>query len=166
MENFKRLTRLPPYVFNITSELKTAARNRGEDIIDFGMGNPDGATPKFIVDKLIEAVQKTRTHRYSLSKGIPRLRKAITNWYRTRYDVDLDPEKEAMVHIAGFAALMALIMLVAFHDIASVRYPGVAKVWNEVKFLGEHDCLEFTDQYDGVGASYMGLGVAIRKDRV
>src|ERR1700744_4900582 len=101
MENFKRLTRLPPYVFNITSELKTAARNRGEDIIDFGMGNPDGATPKFIVDKLIEAVQKTRTHRYSLSRGIPRLRKAICNWYERRYDVHLDPETEAIVTIGS-----------------------------------------------------------------
>src|SRR5271170_193246 len=76
MEEFRRLTRLPAYVFNITSELKAAARKRGEDIIDFGMGNPDGATPKHIVDKLIEAAQRTATHRYSLSRGIPRLRKA------------------------------------------------------------------------------------------
>ncbi len=82
MEEFRRLQRLPAYVFNITTELKAAARARGEDIIDFGMGNPDGATPKHIVDKLIEASQKTRTHRYSLSKGIPRLRRAICNWYR------------------------------------------------------------------------------------
>ena len=92
MEEFRRLTRLPAYVFNITSELKAAARKRGEDIIDFGMGNPDGATPKHIVDKLIEAAQRTSTHRYSLSRGIPRLRRAICNWYKTRYDVDLDPE--------------------------------------------------------------------------
>jgi alanine-synthesizing transaminase len=75
MEEFRRLTRLPAYVFNITSEMKAAARKRGEDIIDFGMGNPDGATPKNIVDKLIEAAQKTQTHRYSLSRGIPRLRR-------------------------------------------------------------------------------------------
>ena len=81
MEEFRRLTRLPAYVFNITSELKAAARKRGEDIIDFGMGNPDGATPKHIVDKLIEAAQRTATHRYSLSRGVPRLRKAICNWY-------------------------------------------------------------------------------------
>ena len=82
MEEFRRLTRLPAYVFNITSELKAAARKRGEDIIDFGMGNPDGATPKHIVDKLIEAAQKTATHRYSLSRGLPRLRRAICNWYQ------------------------------------------------------------------------------------
>jgi alanine-synthesizing transaminase len=89
MEEFRRLTRLPAYVFNITGELKAAARRRGEDIIDFGMGNPDGATPRHIVDKLIEAAQKTRTHRYSLSKGIPRLRKAICNWYQRRYQPQL-----------------------------------------------------------------------------
>ncbi|HUZ94220.1 MAG TPA: aminotransferase class I/II-fold pyridoxal phosphate-dependent enzyme, partial [Edaphobacter sp.] len=101
MDEFRRLTRLPAYVFNITGELKAAARKRGEDIIDFGMGNPDGATPKAIVDKLIEAAQKTATHRYSLSRGIPRLRKAICNWYKTRYDVDLDPKTEAIVTIGS-----------------------------------------------------------------
>src|ERR1700733_15425577 len=101
MEEFRRLTRLPAYVFNITSELKAAARKRGEDIVDFGMGNPDGATPKHIVDKLIEAAQRTATHRYSLSRGVPRLRRAICNWYKTRYDVDLDPESEAIVTIGS-----------------------------------------------------------------
>jgi alanine-synthesizing transaminase len=101
MEEFRRLTQLPAYVFNITGELKAAARRRGEDIIDFGMGNPDGATPKHIVDKLIEAAQKTATHRYSLSRGLPRLRKSICNWYKRRYDVDLDPETEAIVTIGS-----------------------------------------------------------------
>jgi alanine-synthesizing transaminase len=101
MEEFKRLTRLPAYVFNITGELKASARKRGEDIIDFGMGNPDGATPKHIVDKLIEAAQKTATHRYSLSRGVPRLRKAICDWYQRRYAVDLDPETEAIVTIGS-----------------------------------------------------------------
>ncbi len=101
MQDFSRLKRLPPYVFNITGELKTAARARGEDIIDFGMGNPDGATPKHIVDKMIEAAGKTTTHRYSLSKGIPRLRKAICNWYSRRYQVDLDPQTEAIVTIGS-----------------------------------------------------------------
>jgi alanine-synthesizing transaminase len=101
MEEFSRLTRLPAYVFNITNDLKAVARQRGEDIIDFGMGNPDGATPKHIVDKMIEAAQKTATHRYSLSKGIPRLRKAICNWYKRRYDVDLDPLTEAIVTIGS-----------------------------------------------------------------
>jgi alanine-synthesizing transaminase len=81
--------------------LKAEARKRGEDIIDFGMGNPDGATPRHIVDKLIEAAQKTATHRYSLSRGVPRLRKAICNWYKRRYDVDLDPETEAIVTIGS-----------------------------------------------------------------
>lgn len=101
MEEFSRLKRLPAYVFNITSELKSAARRRGEDIIDFGMGNPDGATPQHIVDKLIESARKTTTHRYSLSRGIPRLRKAICNWYQRRYDVSLDPETEAIVTIGS-----------------------------------------------------------------
>src|SRR6202045_3724530 len=91
MQEFMRLKRLPPYVFNITGEMKAAARARGEDIIDFGMGNPDGATPKHIVDKMIEAAKRTRTHRYSLSRGIPRLRKAICTWYKHRYEGDLDP---------------------------------------------------------------------------
>ena len=101
MQDFSRLKRLPPYVFNITGELKTAARARGEDIIDFGMGNPDGATPKHIVDKMIEAAGKTTTHRYSLSKGIPRLRKAICNLYSKRYQVELDPVTEAIVTIGS-----------------------------------------------------------------
>jgi len=100
-EEFSRLVRLPAYVFNTTGELKAAARQRGEDIIDFGMGNPDGATPQHIVEKMIEAARKTATHRYSLSKGIPRLRKAICNWYKRRYDVDLDPLTEAIVTIGS-----------------------------------------------------------------
>ena len=101
MDDFPRLKRLPPYVFNITGDLKASARRRGEDIVDFGMGNPDGATPPHIVDKMIEAARKQRTHRYSLSKGIPRLRKAICDWYGTRYDVDLDPGSEAIVTIGS-----------------------------------------------------------------
>ena len=101
MENFSRIKRLPPYVFNITGDLKAAARRRREDIIDFGMGNPDGATPPHIVEKLIEAARKPDTHRYSLSRGIPRLRRAITNWYERRYGVALDPETEAIVTIGS-----------------------------------------------------------------
>src|SRR3546814_12549217 len=80
MTNFPRIERLPPYVFNITGELKMAARRRGEDIIDMSMGNPDGPTPQHIVDKLVEAAQRPDTHGYSVSKGIPRLRKAISGW--------------------------------------------------------------------------------------
>jgi len=101
VEEFSRLKRLPAYVFNITGELKSAARHRGEDIIDFGMGNPDGATPQHIVDKMIEAARKPETHRYSLSRGIPRLRKAICNWYQRRYDIALDPDTEAIVTIGS-----------------------------------------------------------------
>jgi len=101
MEQFPRIKRLPPYVFNITGELKAAARKRGEDIIDFGMGNPDQPTPQHIVDKLVESAQRGDTHRYSVSKGVPRLRKAISTWYKTRYDVDIHPEKEAIVTIGS-----------------------------------------------------------------
>jgi alanine-synthesizing transaminase len=101
MDDFSRLKRLPPYVFNITGELKASARKRGEDIIDFGMGNPDGPTPQHIVDKMIEAARKPATHRYSVSKGIPRLRKAICNWYKLRYNVDLNPDNEAIVTIGS-----------------------------------------------------------------
>ncbi|HET8609372.1 MAG TPA: alanine transaminase [Burkholderiales bacterium] len=101
MEEFVRIKRLPPYVFNITTEIKQAARHRGEDIIDFGMGNPDQPTPRHIVDKLIEAVQRPDTHRYSVSKGIPRLRRAICNWYKSRYEVELDPDSEAIVTIGS-----------------------------------------------------------------
>lgn len=101
MENFSRINRLPPYVFNITSDLKAAARKRGEDIVDFGMGNPDGPTPQHIVDKMIEAARKPDNHRYSLSRGIPRLRRAIANWYERRYNALIDPDSEAIVTIGS-----------------------------------------------------------------
>jgi alanine-synthesizing transaminase len=107
---FERIKRLPPYVFNIVGELKKAARARGEDIIDFGMGNPDQPTPQHIVDKLVEAVQRGDTHRYSQSKGIPRLRKAICDWYQRRYDVTLDPESEAIVTIGSKEGLSHLAL--------------------------------------------------------
>ena len=101
MEEFSRIKRLPPYVFNVTGELKLAARRRGEDVIDFSMGNPDQPTPRHIVEKLIESVQRPGTHGYSVSKGIVRLRRAICNWYKSRYDVDLDPDSEAIVTIGS-----------------------------------------------------------------
>src|SRR6201993_4252658 len=123
MEEFSRLTRLPADVFNITSELKASARRRGEDIIDFGMGNPDGATPKHIVDKLIESAQKTPTHRYSLSRGLPRLRKSICNWYKRRYDVELDPESEAIVTI-GSKEGIAHLCLAVLDDEDTVAVPN------------------------------------------
>ncbi len=107
---FSRIKRLPPYVFNITGELKQAARRRGEDIIDLSMGNPDGPTPPHIVDKLVETVQRTDTHGYSVSKGIPRLRRAITNWYAQRYGVSFDPESEAIVTIGSKEGLAHLML--------------------------------------------------------
>jgi len=110
VDEFPRIKRLPPYVFNIVNELKAAARARGEDIIDFGMGNPDRPTPQHIVDKLTEAAQRGDTHRYSLSKGIPRLRKAICDWYKRRYDVDLDPETQAIVSIGSKEGLAHLAL--------------------------------------------------------
>ncbi|QQE09491.1 alanine transaminase [Cupriavidus sp. ISTL7] len=107
---FARIDRLPPYVFNITAELKMAARRRGEDIIDMSMGNPDGATPAHIVAKLTEAAQRPNTHGYSTSRGIPRLRRAISHWYRERYDVDIDPEREAIVTIGSKEGLSHLML--------------------------------------------------------
>ncbi len=110
MREFSRIKRLPPYVFNITAELKMAARRRGEDIIDLSMGNPDGSTPQHIVDKLVEASQRPDTHGYSVSKGIPRLRRAITNWYKTRYNVEFDPDSEAIVTIGSKEGLAHLML--------------------------------------------------------
>ncbi|MBV8060768.1 MAG: alanine transaminase [Alphaproteobacteria bacterium] len=107
--DFARLSRLPPYIFAITTDMKMAARRRGEDIIDFGMGNPDGPTPPHIVQKLVEVAQRPDTHGYSASKGIPRLRRAIAKWYERRFNVAIDPEKEAIVTIGskeGIAHLM------------------------------------------------------------
>ncbi len=112
-EEFSLIRRLPPYVFSIVNELKSKARARGEDIIDLGMGNPDQATPEHIVRKLIEASSDPRTHRYSASAGIPKLRMAICDWYKRNYDVDLDPESEAVVTIGskeGISHLMLSIL--------------------------------------------------------
>jgi alanine-synthesizing transaminase len=110
MRDFSRIKRLPPYVFSITNELKMAARRRGEDIIDLSMGNPDGPTPKHVVDKLVEAAQRLDTHGYSVSKGIPRLRKAICDWYKRRYAVELDPDSEAIVTIGSKEGLAHLML--------------------------------------------------------
>ncbi len=110
MREFSRIKRLPAYVFNITNELKMAARHRGDDIVDLSMGNPDGPTPKHIVDKLIEATQRQDTHGYSVSKGILRLRKAICSWYRRRYGVELDADSEAIVTIGSKEGLAHLML--------------------------------------------------------
>ena len=156
MVEFSRIKRLPPYVFNITGELKMAARRRGEDIIDMSMGNPDGPTPRHIVDKLIEAVQRQDTHGYSVSRGIPRLRRAIATWYKSRYDVELDSESEAIVTIGskeGLAHLMLAVLdrgdtvlvpnpsypihiygaIIAGADIRSVRMDGRVDFFAELE---------------------------------
>jgi len=107
---FPRIERLPPYVFSIVKELLVAARARGEDVVDFSMGNPDQPTPNHIVDKLVDAAKRPDTHRYSMSKGIPRLRRAMTTWYRNRYQVELDPEKEVIVTIGSKEGLAHLAL--------------------------------------------------------
>jgi alanine-synthesizing transaminase len=109
-DSFPRIERLPPYVFNIVNELKAQARQRGEDVVDFGMGNPDQPTPRHIVEKLVEAARRDDTHRYSVSKGIPRLRRAICAWYKRRYDVDLNPDSEAIVTIGSKEGLAHLAL--------------------------------------------------------
>ena len=110
MFEFSRIKRLPPYVFSIVNALKIEARHRGEDIIDLGMGNPDGATPDHIVRKLCEAARNPKNHRYSASKGITQLRNAICEWYSRRYDVILDPELEAVVSIGSKEGLSHLVL--------------------------------------------------------
>jgi alanine-synthesizing transaminase len=111
-DDFPRIKRLPAYVFAVTNELKAKARSRGEDIIDFGMGNPDQPTPDHIVEKLVEAARRKDTHRYSMSRGIPRLRKAIADWYQRRYEVEIDPETEAIVTIGSKEGLANLAQAV------------------------------------------------------
>ncbi|MBF0622831.1 MAG: alanine transaminase [Magnetococcales bacterium] len=118
MEEFYRISRLPPYVFAVVNDLKHQARLRGEDVIDFGMGNPDQPTPKHIVKRLAEAAQEGRNHRYSLSKGIHGLRKAVCGYYKRRFDVDLDPETEAIVTIGSKEGLSHLAL--------AITNPGVS----------------------------------------
>jgi alanine-synthesizing transaminase len=107
---FGRIKRLPPYVFSVVTNMKIEARHRGEDIIDLGMGNPDQGTPQHIVDKMVEATQNPKNHRYSASKGITKLRSAICDWYKRRYDVSLDPETEAVVTIGSKEGLSHLAL--------------------------------------------------------
>lgn len=110
MQDFPRMSRLPPYVFAIVNNLKMELRRKGEDIIDMGMGNPDLPTPKHIVDKLIEAAKNSRNHRYSASAGITNLRLAIANWYKRRFDVEIDPEEEAIATIGAKEGLSHLVL--------------------------------------------------------
>lgn len=110
MQEFRRMSRLPPYVFAVVNKIKMEARHRGEDIIDLGMGNPDISTPKHIVDKLVEAAKKGHNHRYSASAGITKLRQAIANWYKRRFDVDVDPEEEAVVTMGAKEGVAHLVL--------------------------------------------------------
>lgn len=124
MEEFKRIKRLPPYVFAIVNDLKVKARARGEDIIDFGMGNPDLPTPAHIVEKLCEAARNPRNHRYSASRGITKLRHAICDWYRRRHGVELDPDTEAIATIGAKEGLSHLALaIVEPGDVALVPNP-------------------------------------------
>jgi alanine-synthesizing transaminase len=125
MEEFRRIKRLPPYIFSIIDNLKLQSRREGEDIIDLGMGNPDLPTPKPVVDKLIEAVQNPKNHRYSVSRGIYKLRLAITNWYRRNYDVDLDPDSEAIVTMGAKEGLSHMALsIVGSGDVVLVPNPA------------------------------------------
>ena len=124
MNEFGRMKRLPPYIFSIVNELKAKARAQGEDIIDFGMGNPDQPTPQHIVDKLCEAARNPKNHRYSVSRGITRLRGAIADWYRRRYGVEIDPETEAIVTIGAKEGISHLALaIVERGDVALVPSP-------------------------------------------
>ncbi len=111
MKKFARLDRLPPYVFTIVNKIKMDARHAGEDIVDLGMGNPDLPTPKHIVDKLIEAAQKPHNHRYSASMGITKLRMAISDWYKRRFDVNIDHNSEAIVTIGAKEGISHLVLV-------------------------------------------------------
>ena len=124
-EEFYKINRLTPYIFNIVNELKILARKNGDDIIDFGMGNPDQKTPDHIINKMQECANKDNVHRYSTSKGIPRLRKAISNWYEEKYSVNIDPEEEAIVTIGSKEGL-AHLALATLNQGDSVIVPSPA----------------------------------------
>ena len=124
MNEFERIERLPNYIFAVVNDLKMQARRAGEDVIDFSMGNPDGMTPKHIVDKLIESATKPKTHGYSVSKGIYKLREAITNWYADRYNVTFDPETEAVATMGSKEGYVHLAQAVTnVGDVAIVPDP-------------------------------------------
>jgi len=126
-EDFYRINRLPPYIFNIVNELKVEARKNGDDVVDFGMGNPDQKTPEHIIHKMQECANEDSVHRYSTSKGIPRLRQAISNWYEEKYNVSIDPEDEAIVTIGSKEGLAHLALATLNHGdsviVPSPSYP-------------------------------------------
>src|SRR3989304_189866 len=124
MEEFPRIKRLPPYVLAVVTDLKAKLRKGGEDIIDLGVGNPDLPPPKHIVKKLAEAAKNPRNHRYAASRGIPKLRRAICNWYKRKFDVELDPDTEAIATIGAKEGLSHLVLaIMGPGDIALVPNP-------------------------------------------
>ncbi|MDB2415145.1 LL-diaminopimelate aminotransferase [Rickettsiales bacterium] len=153
-EEFYRIKRLPPYVFAEVNKMKAAARAKGEDIIDLGMGNPDSPTPQHIIDKLIETVKNPRTHGYSTSRGIPGLRKALAKYYKRRFGVDLDPEKEAIVTLGSKEGLASLATAITKPgDVVMVPCPGYpihtygfiiagASVWSLPNFINEEGLID------------------------
>ena len=146
-EEFYRINRLPPYIFNIVNELKILARKNGHDIIDFGMGNPDQKTPDHIIKKMQECSDKDSVHRYSSSKGIPRLRRAISNWYEEKFNVSIDPEKEAIVTIGSKEGLAHLALATLNQGdsviVPSPAYPihpyGAVIAGAEIIYINVHD---------------------------
>ncbi len=123
--NFSRLERLPPYILSVIRNMMVEARRRGEDIIDLGMGNPDIPTPPPVVEKLVEASRNPRNHRYSVSRGIAKLREEICKWYKKRFNIDLDPEKEAIVTIGAKEGIAHLVLATIDHgDIVFVTNPA------------------------------------------
>ena len=146
-EEFYRINRLPPYIFNIVNELKILARKNGHDIIDFGMGNPDQKTPDHIIKKMQECSDKDSVHRYSSSKGIPRLRRAISNWYEEKFNVSIDPEEEAIVTIGSKEGLAHLALATLNQGdsviVPSPAYPihpyGAVIAGAEIIYINVHD---------------------------
>lgn len=155
-DEFYRIQKLPPYVFAVINEMKAKARAAQMDVIDLGMGNPDGATPKVVVNKLIEAARNSRNHRYSLSKGIPKLREEITKRYERNYGVKLDPEREAIVTMGAKDALAHLLFAVVGPDDAVVSpnpaYPihqyGVIMAEGHACMLPMPDAATFLDRLE------------------
>lgn len=151
MSEFYRIAKLPPYVFAVINEMKANLRAQGQDVVDFGMGNPDGETPSIIVDKLVEAARNPKNHRYSMSRGIPHLRQEMVKRYKRNYDVDLDPEKEAIVTIGAKDAIAHLLFaIIAPGDVVvspNPAYPihqyGVIMAEGEARMLPMPDAATF-----------------------
>ena len=149
---FNTIDRLPNYVFAEINAIKLKARQAGEDIIDFSMGNPDGATPQHIVDKLVETAQKPKNYGYSASKGIYKLRLAICNWYKRKYDVELDPETEAVATMGSKEGYVHLVQAITNHgDVAVVPEPAYPIHTHAFIIAGGNVVkmpLEFNDAYE------------------